>query len=69
MEEEKSCPYSHWTILVPIYRIADSKFVIAPQNNICPQGRTCPRKAVPIVKNIEFGKIFSVQYVDKLEEK
>lgn len=34
--------------------MADNKLVItvAPQNDICPHGRTYPRKAVPIVKNI-----------------
>lgn len=35
-------PQIHWTMLVPIYGIADSKFVItvAPQNDIWPHGRT-----------------------------
>lgn len=33
--------------------MADARLVItvAPQNDICPQGRTYPRKAVPIVMN------------------
>ena len=33
--------------------MADNKFVItvAPQNDIWPQGRTYPIKAVPITKN------------------
>jgi len=33
--------------------MADKRFVItvAPQNDICPQGRTYPIKAVPITKN------------------
>jgi hypothetical protein len=46
-------PHTHWTNIVPRYGIADNKFVItvAPQNDICPQGRTYPIKAVPITKN------------------
>jgi hypothetical protein len=38
---------------VPIYGIADRRFVItvAPQNDICPHGRTYPRKAVAMVVN------------------
>lgn len=43
-------PQSHWTIKSPIKGIADTRFVItvAPQNDICPQGKTYPIKAVPI---------------------
>jgi len=43
-------PHSHWTIVFPKYGIADTRFVItvAPQNDICPHGRTYPRKAVAI---------------------
>jgi len=35
--------------------MADKRLVItvAPQKDICPQGRTYPRKAVPITKNIK----------------
>jgi hypothetical protein len=46
-------PQTHWTIISPIYGIAESKFVItvAPQNDICPQGRTYPIKAAPIVRS------------------
>lgn len=35
-------PHTHCTKISPIYGIADSRFVItvAPQNDICPQGRT-----------------------------
>ncbi len=35
-------PHTHCTIVVPIYGIAESRFVItvAPQNDICPHGRT-----------------------------
>jgi hypothetical protein len=36
-----------------MYGIADTKFVItvAPQKDICPQGKTYPIKAVPIRTN------------------
>lgn len=45
-------PQIHWTKSVPIRGIAENKFVItvAPQNDICPQGRTYPRKAVAMTK-------------------
>lgn len=35
-------PHNHWTIVVPRYGMADTRFVItvAPQNDIWPQGRT-----------------------------
>lgn len=35
-------PQIHSTRVVPIYGIADNRFVItvAPQNDICPHGRT-----------------------------
>lgn len=35
-------PHNHCTIVFPRYGIADTKFVItvAPQNDICPQGKT-----------------------------
>lgn len=41
-------PQIHWTIEGPIYGIVETKLVItvAPQNDICPHGRTYPRKAV-----------------------
>lgn len=44
-------PHTHCTISVPTYGIADNKLVItvAPQNDICPQGNTYPRKAAAIV--------------------
>jgi hypothetical protein len=46
-------PHNHWTKSIPKYGIADKRFVItvAPQKDICPQGRTYPIKAVPITKN------------------
>ena len=44
-------PQIHSTNIGPIYGMADSRFVItvAPQNLICPQGRTYPTKAAAIV--------------------
>lgn len=44
-------PHTHFTNVVPMYGIAERMFVItvAPQNDICPQGRTYPRNAVVIV--------------------
>jgi hypothetical protein len=47
-------PHIHCTNSVPTYGTADSRFVItvAPQNDICPHGRTYPRNAVAIVVNI-----------------
>lgn len=46
-------PQSQVTISPPIIGTADAKLVmtVAPQKDICPQGRTYPRKAVPITKN------------------
>jgi hypothetical protein len=41
----------HWTNIVPMYGIADSRLVItvAPQKDIRPHGRTYPKNAVAIV--------------------
>jgi hypothetical protein len=59
-------PQIHITIIFPIYGIVEIKFVItvAPQYDICPQGRTYPRKAVPI----EIKKIVTpiIQVFDKI---
>lgn len=46
-------PHTHSTIFFPAYGIADIKLVItvAPQKDICPQGKTYPTKAVPIKRN------------------
>ena len=46
-------PHTHCTSSVPAMGTAESKFVItvAPQNDICPQGRTYPKNAVPMVRN------------------
>lgn len=44
-------PHTQLTISCPIKGIVEIKFVItvAPQKDICPQGKTYPKKAVPIV--------------------
>jgi hypothetical protein len=44
-------PQIHCTSVFPRYGIADNKLVItvAPQKDICPQGRTYPTKAVAMV--------------------
>jgi len=46
-------PQPHWTRESPTYGTAESRFVItvAPQKDICPQGRTYPIKAAPIVNS------------------
>ena len=46
-------PHTHWIISFPTYGIADRRFVItvAPQNDICPHGRTYLIKAVAMVRN------------------
>jgi len=61
-------PHTHWTRDVPRYGIAESKFVItvAPQKDIWPQGRTYPKKAVPITKNIRITPM--VQVLVKMNE-
>lgn len=43
-------PQAHSTSVCPMYGIAENRFVmtVAPQNDICPQGRTYPTKAVAI---------------------
>lgn len=43
-------PQIHITIILPIYGIVEIKLVItvAPQKDICPHGKTYPRKAVAI---------------------
>ncbi len=44
-------PQIHSTNIVPMYGIAENRFVmtVAPQNLICPHGRTYPINAVAIV--------------------
>ena len=43
-------PQIHITVILPMQGIVEIKLVItvAPQNDICPQGRTYPRNAVAI---------------------
>jgi hypothetical protein len=50
------------TNIFPKYGIAESKLVItvAPQNDICPHGKTYPIKAVPINKNKRITPIIHV---------
>jgi len=45
-------PHIHSTNIFPMYGMAENRFVItvAPQNLICPHGRTYPINAVAIVK-------------------
>lgn len=46
-------PQSQITISCPTMGNAEARLVItvAPQKDICPQGKTYPKKAVPISKN------------------
>lgn len=55
-------PQIHSTRLVPMYGMADKRFVItvAPQKDICPHGRTYPMKAVAIVVNRRIIPMFQV---------
>ena len=55
-------PQIHSTRVVPMYGIADSKFVItvAPQKDICPHGRTYPMNAVDITANKRITVMFHV---------
>lgn len=56
-------PQSHITKVFPRYGIAESRLVItvAPQNDICPQGSTYPRKAVIIRAKIIKTPMFQVR--------
>jgi hypothetical protein len=55
-------PHIHSTKVFPIYGIAENRFVItvAPQNLICPQGRTYPMNAVAIVRMNKITPTFHV---------
>jgi hypothetical protein len=55
-------PHIHSTRVLPIYGIAENRFVItvAPQNLICPQGKTYPINAVAIVKMKSSTPMFHV---------
>lgn len=55
-------PQIHSTSVVPIYGTADRRLVmtVAPQKDICPQGRTYPTKAVIITKRKRMTPMFHV---------
>lgn len=48
--ETEKFPHNHSTMIFPTEGITETRFVItvAPQNDICPHGRTYPRNAVAI---------------------
>lgn len=52
--ETEKFPHSHCTSSLPIIGIAEKRFVItvAPQNDICPHGKTYPKKAAAMVVTI-----------------
>lgn len=55
-------PQIHSTRVVPIYGMADNRFVmtVAPQKDICPHGRTYPINAVAITVNNKMMPMFHV---------
>lgn len=55
-------PQIHSTKFVPMYGIADKRLVmtVAPQNDICPHGRTYPINAVAITVSRRITPIFHV---------
>jgi hypothetical protein len=55
-------PHIHSTSIFPMYGIAENRLVItvAPQNLICPQGRTYPINAVAMVKINKITPMFHV---------
>lgn len=55
-------PQIHSTKVVPMYGIAERRFVItvAPQKDICPHGRTYPMNAVAIIANRRMTPMFHV---------
>ena len=59
-------PQIHSTSIVPKYGIAENKLVItvAPQNLICPHGRTYPMNAVAIVKTYSTTPMFHVSLIE-----
>jgi hypothetical protein len=48
--ETENLPHIHFTLFCPMYGMAEKMLVItvAPQNDICPHGRTYPKKAEAI---------------------
>lgn len=55
-------PQIHSTREVPTYGMADKRLVmtVAPQNDICPHGRTYPINAVAITVNNKITPMFQV---------
>lgn len=55
-------PQTQFTMVGPIYGMADNRFVItvAPQNDICPQGSTYPMKAVAMTRISRTTPMFQV---------
>ena len=55
-------PHAHSTSVWPMYGMAEKRFVItvAPQNDICPQGRTYPTKAVAMRVSRRMTPMFQV---------
>lgn len=55
-------PQIHSTKVLPIYGIADRRFVItiAPQEDICPHGSMYPMNAVAITVNNRITPLFQV---------
>ena len=55
-------PQIHSTKFVPMYGIADKRLVmtVAPQNDICPHGRTYPINAVAMTANSRSTPMFQV---------
>lgn len=51
--ETEKFPHNHWVTVVPKYGIAEiiDVITVAPQNDICPHGRTYPINAAPIDAN------------------
>jgi hypothetical protein len=58
----ENLPQIHSTRLYPMYGIAESRLVItvAPQNDICPHGRTYPIKVVAMNVNNNIIPMFHV---------
>ena len=55
-------PHNHCTIVVPMYGMAETRFVItvAAQKDICPHTKTYPIKAVSIVTRNRITPTFQV---------
>lgn len=55
-------PQAHSTRVCPTYGMAENRLVmtVAPQNDICPHGRTYPTKAVAISTSRRITPVFQV---------